>query len=494
MRGSLIDRNNNFIDQSKLIHNDKYDYSLVDYVDARHKVKIICPIHGVFEQLPYNHLFGKGCLDCGGKKKITTEEFIRKAKLKYGDKYNYSLSVYINDKTKLKIICTKHGMFEQVPYSHLGGNGCPKCANNQQSCNREFISKAQIIHANKYDYSLVNYTNNHTKVKITCLEHGVFEQAPFAHLSSNGCHRCINNKWDNLSFVTKASSIHNNKYDYSLIEYVCSKCKVKIICQEHGIFEQNPDSHLRGAGCPDCGGRKILTTDLFTKRANLVHSNKYDYSLSEYINAKSKIKIICPEHGIFEQKSDSHLRGCGCNRCGDIGSSMKQRSNNDDFILKAKTTHKNKFDYSLVIYIDNHTKVKIKCPIHGIFEQTPNTHLLGGGCSRCNESKGERIITNFLTDNNIPFKKWYRFKDCKYKNPLSFDFYLPDYNTCIEYNGIQHYKPVKRFGGEYIFVEQQTKDNIKISYCITNNINLEIIKYSENIVTSLNNLLSKILK
>lgn len=143
-----------------------------------------------------------GCPSCAlqkrkGKKgnstkKLTTEEFTKRAKQIHGDKYDYSLVDYKNARTKVKIICPEHGEFEQTPTAHLNNNqGCKKCYDKKQSLTTEqFIEKAKIIHGDKYDYSLVDYKNGKTKVKIICPNHGMFEQQPRAHLDVQGCPKC----------------------------------------------------------------------------------------------------------------------------------------------------------------------------------------------------------------------------------------------------------------------------------------------------------------
>ena len=154
---------------------------------------------------------------------------------------------------------------------------------------------------------------------------------------------------------------------------------------------------------------------------------------------------------------------------------------NSNFIEKAKKVHGDKYDYSLVNYITSHIKIDINCEKHGVFKQTPHNHLKGHGCPACNQSKGEEKVSEFLKSKNIIFLPQHRFKDCVDKIPLPFDFYLPDYNTCIEFNGIQHYKPKEYFGGEDGFKNQQKKDKIKSQYCKEKNITLLIIKYNEKI-------------
>src|ERR1035437_4477643 len=182
-----------------------------------------------------------------------------------------------------------------------------------------------------------------------------------------------------------------------------------------------------------------LTTEEFINRAKKVHGDKYDYSLIDYNNSRSKIKIICIKHGEYNQTPDAHLHGQGCQICGGT-----KKSNTDNFISKSKLIHGDKYDYSLVKYISKRSKVKIICPKHGIFEQRADGHIVsnGRGCPICKESKGEKQIRLFLKENNIYYVQQHKFPNCKAIRPLVFDFYLPEFNICIEYDGQQHFKPI----------------------------------------------------
>lgn len=190
----------------------------------------------------------------------------------------------------------------------------------------EFINEANQIHANKFDYSLIEYKDTNTKIKIMCPVHGVFEQRPSVHLKGFGCIKCSNIvKSNNMSsnadkFINEANLIHNNKYCYDNVKYDKNNIKIDIICHIHGTFAQLPNSHLKGRGCPQCGlisriNKKTFTTEIFIDKANQVHENKFDYSLTEYSKKAIKVKIICPIHGIFEQIPNAHLRGTGCKKC-----------------------------------------------------------------------------------------------------------------------------------------------------------------------------------
>ena len=182
---------------------------------------------------------------------------------------------------------------------------------------------------------------------------------------------------------TRFINKHGYKYDYSLVKYKNNNTKIEIICKEHGVFTQTPGSHLNN-GCPKCVGLQRKTTNEFILDAIAVHKNKYDYSLVDYKNNRTKIHIICKEHGIFKQTPNDHLTGYGCYECGKL---VTSRSNTTEFIEKANIKHNQLYDYSLVDYKNNYTKINIKCNKHGVFEQKPQDHLNGNGCPLC---AGER--------------------------------------------------------------------------------------------------------
>lgn len=305
-----------FIEKSLLKHDDIYDYSLVEYINSNTKVKIICISHGIFEQYPLNHTKGSGCPSCKGVKKITIEDFIKRSNNIHNYKFNYNLVNIKNNDSIVDIICTKHGIFQQRVSSHLEGFGCSMCSNenNKRLNEYNFIQKSKLRFNNKYDYSLIEYIDLNTKVKIICKKHGIFEKTPKNHLTGQGCKKCSSMSTDKFIEICKIK--HNNKYDYSLVEYEHSLKDVKIICPIHGEFRQIPTSHLKGNGCQECG--KIgYNSDEFIELVKSKHNNKYDYSKSIYNGTKDKINIICPEHGEFTQIAGDHIQGHGCKICGD---------------------------------------------------------------------------------------------------------------------------------------------------------------------------------
>lgn len=343
--------------------------------------------------------------------------------------------------------------------------------------NEIFISRSKEIHKNKYDYSLVNYKNCKTKIKIICPRHGIFEQMPQNHLKGSGCLSCFNEDQTSNAqeFIKKSNIIHKNKYDYSEVIYKNNLTKVKIKCQKHGDFHMRPGDHLDGSGCRLCGIDKKRNFQEYIIKSKKIHNNKYDYSKANYKSNNSKITIICPLHGDFKQTPKLHLKGSGCPSC-DSNLNLDTKS----FINKSKIIHKNKYDYTDVNYIKNNIKVKIKCPKHGIFEQKPMLHLAGQGCPICKSSKGEKKISNFLEKNNINYISQFSFDNCKYILSLPFDFYLTDLNICIEYDGIQHFKEVEYWGGKDGLTLRKLRDDIKTTFCKNNCIKLIRIAYYEN--------------
>jgi len=317
--------------------------------------------------------------------KLTTEEFIQKAKAVHGDKYDYSETIYNGSNNKVIIICPDHGKFEQLGMAHLKGQNCRKCVNKNRThssrklTTEKFITKAKEIHGDKYDYSKVVYVKSSVKVIIICPIHGKFEQTPASHLSGSNCPKCIYNAGEN--FIQKANYAHNNKFDYSKTVYINNSTKV-IVIDENG-FEHLvvPYVHLSGA---DLTLRSVVNKkEWFIHNAKITHGDRYDYSKVVYVNTFTKVIIICSEHGEFEQTPIGHLSGRGCVKCGNELRGQRSSSNIEKFTQKAKIIHGDKYDYSKTIYEKANKKVIIICPTHGEFEQTPNSHLSGSNCPKC---------------------------------------------------------------------------------------------------------------
>jgi len=225
---------------------------------------------------------------------------------------------------------------------------------------------------------------------------------------------------------------------------------------------------------------KKLTTEEFILKAKKIHGNRYDYSKCVYNGSFSVVDIICDKHGVFQQTPNRHLNNRGCVKCGNIKQSNSRRKTLKHFIVKSKTIHGDKYDYSKVNYFDSRINVTIICPEHGEFNQKPNNHLKGFGCSQCNmKSLGELMIINWLNRNNIKYEIQKSFSNCKNIIHLRYDFYLPNQKLLIEYDGEPHFKEIEYLGGKDGLMYRQINDKIKTDYAMNNNFNLLRIKYTE---------------
>lgn len=402
---------------------------------------------------------------------VNVEYFLKKAYDKWGSKYDYSLVDFKNVKTKVKIIFDGK-IYEQSPSNHL--KSAPELVSVLKT-NKEFIDQCNIIHNYKYDYSKTKYTLSRNKVVIICPTHGDFEQVANSHFMGSGCFKCgflvyrnKKNQKNTEQFISEAKDVWGDKYDYSLVDYKNARTKVKIIYDDI-VYEQLPTSHLK---YPVEG---FIDYDIFIKRAIKKWEDKYDYSLVEFTNCHNKVKIIY-DGIIYEQLPLNHLT---------YAPEKILRKTQEEFIEQSSKYHGGKYSYDKVEYINDRIKVIIGCSKHGEFLQIPNVHLRSG-CPSCNESKGEKEISKFLDKYKITYKRQHKFEDCKNQYQLPFDFYIPLMRTAIEFDGIQHYQPIDYFGGLEAYNRLKINDEIKNNYCEDNYINLIRIKYDqENIIWEL---------
>jgi very-short-patch-repair endonuclease len=290
--------------------------------------------------------------------------------------------------------------------------------------------------------------------------------------------------------LERFKKIHGDKYDYSKVNYISNHTKINITCPIHGSWTQTPSDHLHGHGCMGCRNNKLseLKYDLkqIKDRCVNTYGEKYNYdNIIEYKGITESIIIECEKHKYkFKTTFFKHLQSKdgGCRKCHYETNRIKLSSNTPDFIEKSKKIHGGKYDYSKVKYVNNYSKVIIECDIHGSFEQTPLGHIINKqGCPGCKESKGEKLIRVYLENNNIKFIPQYSYNDCKYIRKLFFDFYLPDFNILIEFDGKQHFEPIEWLHeqAETTFHLQVKKDQIKNKYCLDNNIKLIRISYKD---------------
>lgn len=302
-------------------------------------------------------------------------------------------------------------------------------------------------------------------------------------------------------FVNDAKKVHGDKYDYSKVEYVNGLTEVCIICPIHGEFWQKPKVHLKGCGCTECGKHKskqkgtiktrrcssvsnsksIYTLDDFLYIANEKYGDRYDYSKMEYVDYETKVCIICPEHGEFWQTPKNHTYGCGCKKCVIDKKKKIFSSNTEEFISKANKVFNNLFSYENVKYVNNLTKVSITCRKHGDFLCTPGNHLRGRGCPICkaeNYVYEDRLYNCLLTvfDKDDIVRQ---YRADWLTNRKSIDFFIPKYNIGIEHQGSQHFKPVKRLGGEEKYLKRIRLDKEKHEECLNNNVKLLYFAYEK---------------
>ena len=432
-------------------------------------------------------------------RKLTTEEFITKAKEVHGDKYDYSKVIYIRKRDKVAIICPIHGEFNQLAGNHLRGQGCPKCGkeyckNKFKNNYTHFIQESTKRFGKKFDFPNIKteYENSHSKITIKCKKCGnIFIKRAGDHLTSKkgGCKNCKKqpkqkrhpNKY--TPKLTKEiakeriDKLLNGNFEYNIDEYVNTSKPFNIKCLKCGnVFKRHLNALTYNNTCPYCNGKprnRKYNTQEFIKVASQRHNNKYDYSETIYESSDKKVIIICNEidafgekHGKFYVTPHAHIgkMKSGCPKC-----SGKYKKTTEDFIKESNLVHDNFYDYSKTEYINAKTKTNIICPIHGEFQQTPNNHLNGDGCPVCKQSKYERKIRKFLKENNINFISQYK---PVWLGKMSLDFFLPQYNVAIEVQGIQHYKPIKYWGDKETFQKVLDRDNLKRKLCEENNIKL----------------------
>lgn len=388
----------------------------------------------------------------------------------------------------------------------------------KKSTTDEFVEKAKKIHGDKYDYSLVNYVNNTTPVKIVCPTHGVILQTPKSHLRGNGCQLCgyIKNSekhkkqrepklrkekkrarvFSTEQFIAQAKEIHKEKYDYSKVNYINNHTKVCIICPEHGEFWQTPTNHLMGKGCAKCGGKTKINENEFKKTLFL----KYPHiELLKYNGYRIKSLFFCHnsntvgiEHGEFtivpHDLVDKRQK-CSCPKCV---SEQRRRcfvKDKEQFVNEAQDIHgKNRYDYSKVDYINRNEKVCIICHEkdefgneHGEFWQTPANHLKTRGCPLC---KNDRLVYEnklyaVLLDIFKPEEIIRQYRNEEILGSLSLDFYIPKYKIAIEHQGSQHFHPVPHFGGIRKYNALKENDKIKYDICKKNNVYLLYFSYEK---------------
>ncbi len=301
-----------FISQARQMHGDLYDYSYVKYINHTTPVQIICDMHGVFEQRAGNHLRGDGCGKCAGTYKLTTAEWIEKAKRKHGDlKFDYSRVMYINAYTDVTIGCNKClKYFQQTPSSHINSEiGCDWCRKKHAYTTEEFIEEARKIHGDIFDYSKTEYISATKPITIICRTHGEFRQTPSDHKNQrSGCQKCSNvYSPTTAEWVIQAKGRWSDVYDYSKVVYKTASEKIIIICKTHGEFECTPNNHLHATnptGCPSCARKGEGMVAAYLQSEGHHHIKEWG---AEFLNGKRMDYFLSDINAVIEVDGEQHF-------------------------------------------------------------------------------------------------------------------------------------------------------------------------------------------
>lgn len=432
-------KENNFINKSKIVHNNKYSYDKVVFVNVKSKVIVTCPEHGDFEITPDNHLRKRGCPKCKGKN-LTTKDFILQSQKVHNNKYDYSESIYINKSRHVKINCSLHGLFTQIPSVHLNGSGCPKCVGKGKN-KSEIIEEAINIHGSKYQYrGFVNKKDSSNKTRsyltIYCEKHNhEWEATTDSHIKKQtGCTYCgdeNSSKKQQSDFSQVIEKIINIHPNYSISEdqkYVNQHTNIKYQCSIHGIQRGRPLNLLNGQGCPVCGqeSRNEFFRDDWNsviERINIKHSNYYVYPDQPFINHFTPIVFNCSLHGDKISNTNTLLsKGSGCDECGNIKRAESQKSNWVIVFQQIEKIHPNILIASNQKYLNTHSKIEYICNKHGKHSATPSKLLQGSGCPDCaienhhgySDSAwialcGERVAKLYWIEMRLNDEVWYKF-------------------------------------------------------------------------------------
>ena len=295
----------------------------------------------------------------------------------------------------------------------------------------EFVKRSKEVWGDRWDYSNTSYVRMGSKVSITCFDHGPFEQIAQTHLESKvGCRGCKWGVWDTASFTKEAQKLHGDTFDYSKTHYTRATQKVSITCRQHGDFQQLPGEHLKSTvACPGCLGRKV-TTESVVEDFKSKWGDRFDYSRVTYVNWNTPVEIICPKHGSFRQVPSSHKKGHqGCPSC-------YGRVFDTESFIEASAQVQTNHSYSETQYTGNQLPVRVKCNLHGEYDTVADYHVQGyttcPGCKTYAATTPEAAIKEILT--SAGFRVDQNRRDVI--PPMEIDLFIPDNKVGIEFNGL----------------------------------------------------------
>lgn len=403
------------------------------------------------------------------------------------------IETYINSLTPILHKCKVHNYeWKVTPANILRRDGCPKCNGRYRRTHNDYVEELKVVNPNLE--VLGTYVNAKNKILHRCKTHNVvWMKSPEHALLGSGCKQCSNDILSNLfsktheEYVNELNTINPNIE--VLEEYtgaangILHRCKI-----DKYEWITPPSSLLSGTGCPKCNGGYKRTKDEYIEELKNINPNIEIVSEFKNITTKATFRCRVCEH-IWDTTPEVTLRGCGCPICGNKAIGDKLRKSHEQYIYELSQSNPN-IDV-VDSYINSLTPIRHRCKIHKYEWKVSPSHLLyNTGCPLCNVSKGENQVKKWIEEHNIKFEYQKKFDDCNDKRPLPFDFYLPDYNTCIEYDGEQHYKSINYFGGEDGLEVRQLHDKIKTEYCESKGIRLIRIPYFDDVKEKLDLLLT----
>lgn len=404
-----------FVSQCRNLWGDRFNYDKVIYVNQRTEVTIYCNIHKrYFSQQPFCHLTMKhyGCPECSleatrAKRSLTQDEFISRCKVKFGDKYRYDKVKYINQNSNITIICPYHDEISVNPQSFLNSDyGCPKCSREHviKSCKitkEEFLNRAVKKFGDRFDYSNLKYEGYEVKTTFICRTHNKFKTSPHLHLLAKDgccpeCHRYrlthIKSSMTTEEYINRAQKVHGNIYDYSITDYCSYKKKVQIRCKKHDyIFQLLPETHLHGIGCPLCEQDDLM--DYEKRKQKNIEKRKVKW---EQIKHKREIS-----RRVLAGKPSGIAYGM------------------DEFLRLAIIIHGDDYTYPYIKqeYRNLNSPITIHCNEHDWdFQQAPIKHLRGQGCPRC--IGRHQTTESFIQDATSLHQNRYTYEKTKYVGAL----------------------------------------------------------------------------
>lgn len=354
--------------------------------------------------------------------KYTFEDFKKESIEKFGDIFDYSESEYKLKNVKMKIKCLCGHEYFRSPFQQLKTGSCPICKKRIKNV-EDFIKESKLVHGeNKFDYSHVVYKSTNHKVILICNDCGeIINQTPSNNLMGKGCYNCGGRKpISKEMFLERSKKFHNNFYNYDGLKYIDVETKVTIVCPIHGKFEQVPRDHM-GHGCPKCGVNKSTNASRTTQE-EFIKSSQIIHN-DEFCYDKVNYIDSKTKVVIICKKHGEFLMKPSKHLCGQKCPKCRGLyKTTEEFILASNLVHDNYYTYEKTVYVSDQTKVIVTCPKHGNFLITPNNHLRGRRCKLCKESNGEKRIRIYLRDNGYKFEPQYRMPECKNIKPLPFDF------------------------------------------------------------------------